>query len=360
MAKALATALAALALAIAVQSHAITLKRTGDRIELSGPIEPGDGKKFAAFVEAEKRGAPPPLWEGHGHEWKVSLDSPGGSLSEGIEIGRHLQQFHFETRIERGKACYSACAFAFLGGMRQYETGIGPWREIEFGAMLGLHGYKSEGNKVVMLNEAFDQARALNGFVLEYAAQMKTIDLGFLSELLNLSASQMRIIRSPSELRKLGIHLVDPPKHPANAGYNVCLNVVNRHRPSFDGFKDDDRLNKERHPVRTPAELLKSMLDQRFGNELPANRRMRELLAKLPVEEALELLTDNNIYLWNTTFPADLYELGRGSGFYYDACYVLYQSDGSARSILLSNTGANIYTYHDPLDLHPPDVPFWR
>lgn len=360
VARVLAAALAALALAFAVESHAITLKRTGDRIELSGPIEPGDSKKFSAFVEAEKRQVRPTLHEGDGFEWTVSLDSPGGSLLDGIEIGRHLQEFRFETRVERGKACYSACAIAFLGGMRQYATGIGPWREIEFGATLGFHGYKSEINKVVILNEAFDVARAMNGLVLEYAAQMKKIDLGFLSELLNVPASKMRLIRSPSDFQKLGIDLVDPPKRPANSGYNACLNVVNRMRPSFDGFEDDDRLHKKPHSVRDPAELLERMLDQRFDKVLPADQRKRELLARLPVEQALEFLTDDHIHLSNTTFPVDFYELGRGAGFYYDGCYVLYSSDGGATSILVSNMGSNVYTYHSPLDLHPPDVPLWR
>lgn len=59
----------------------------------------------------------------------VYMDSPGGSLLDGIEIGKILREFRADTKIGRSPKssdqqktyrCYSACALAFLGGKFRY------------------------------------------------------------------------------------------------------------------------------------------------------------------------------------------------------------------------------------------------
>jgi hypothetical protein len=66
----------------------------------------------------------------------VALDSPGGSLIEGIRLGELLRKYKCTTTISRSKSagiaespslrelvpgeCYSACAYAFLGGIRRW------------------------------------------------------------------------------------------------------------------------------------------------------------------------------------------------------------------------------------------------
>lgn len=343
-------------------AEAITLSRVDNMIHISGPIEIGDGKRLSAFIESEKARLKPTLSEGDSFEWKVSLDSTGGSLSDGIEIGRLFHTHQFETLIERGKSCYSACAIAFLGGVRQYATGIGPWREMQPGATLGFHGYRSSGKEVVLLNEAFDQARALNGLILEYAAQIKQVDLGFLSELLNVPAEEMRLIKTPSQLKKLGIWLADPPKRPADAGYNVCLAAINKIRPSLDGFLDDDRLGRNVRRLRTPAELLASLIADRYASDFATDRPKRAALTKMPVSAAIDLITGSHVDPDYVQFPVERYDLGRGSGFYYDQCYVLFGGDqpgAQTQSIVLSNSGSSVYTFHAALDSHPPDKPLW-
>ena len=69
----------------------------------------------------------------------VYFNSPGGSLIAGMEIGRLLRQRGFDTHVGKrttdvhelvGGVCYSACPFAYAGGVRRY---------LERDSVLGVH-----------------------------------------------------------------------------------------------------------------------------------------------------------------------------------------------------------------------------
>jgi hypothetical protein len=69
----------------------------------------------------------------------VYFNSPGGSLIAGMEIGRLLRQRGYDTHVGKrtadvhelvGGVCYSACPFAYAGGVRRY---------LEFESVLGVH-----------------------------------------------------------------------------------------------------------------------------------------------------------------------------------------------------------------------------
>jgi hypothetical protein len=47
------------------------------------------------------------------------FDSPGGDLLSGIEIGKEIRARGFWTFIKRDTRCASACALAWLGGVRR-------------------------------------------------------------------------------------------------------------------------------------------------------------------------------------------------------------------------------------------------
>jgi len=54
----------------------------------------------------------------------VFLDVTGGYLSEGIAIGRIIRSRNLRVIIPQGAVCYSACAEAFLGGVRNQINGV--------------------------------------------------------------------------------------------------------------------------------------------------------------------------------------------------------------------------------------------
>jgi hypothetical protein len=106
----------------------------------------------------------------------VYLNSPGGSLLEGMAIGRLLRERGYETRVgarasdtgEAGRGvCYSACPFAFAGGVR---------RRVDPGSELGVHRVE---NRVPWPDgAAFDKRVA--GEATAYLASMGVSDELFL------------------------------------------------------------------------------------------------------------------------------------------------------------------------------------
>ena len=61
---------------------------------------------------------------------EVWLHSPGGNAEEGLKLGRLLREAGMFTRIPPGASCFSACSYAFLGGVL---------RAVDSGACYGVH-----------------------------------------------------------------------------------------------------------------------------------------------------------------------------------------------------------------------------
>jgi hypothetical protein len=89
------------------------------RLLATGTIEPGTAKIFAA--EIEKRGA---------YIKTVVLRSPGGSVSDALEMGRLIREKQFSTEVEAGRYCASSCPLIFAGGVE---------RRAGAKAILGVH-----------------------------------------------------------------------------------------------------------------------------------------------------------------------------------------------------------------------------
>lgn len=72
----------------------------------------------------------------------LTLNGPGGSYFEGLALADFLREHHIATVVERGMSCYSACAFAFLGGSGYSpQQGVGTYidRMVEPGSIVGFH-----------------------------------------------------------------------------------------------------------------------------------------------------------------------------------------------------------------------------
>jgi hypothetical protein len=70
---------------------------------IEGEFQPGDEELFQEKICPWLKGV-------------VMLDSKGGSLATGIQIGRSIRLRNFATYIPNGSRCSSACALAWLGG----------------------------------------------------------------------------------------------------------------------------------------------------------------------------------------------------------------------------------------------------
>jgi hypothetical protein len=64
----------------------------------------------------------------------VRLNSIGGNLVGGLELGNALRQMGATTEVGKGARCVSACAYAFLGGTRRSVTG----------GRIGIHNFRPD------------------------------------------------------------------------------------------------------------------------------------------------------------------------------------------------------------------------
>jgi hypothetical protein len=86
---------------------------------VSGTIAPGDAARLIEHLDGLD--APPDV---------ISLHSPGGSVADALEIGRHLRGSGLSAHLGPGAACFSACPYILAGGLE---------RRISRSAMLGVH-----------------------------------------------------------------------------------------------------------------------------------------------------------------------------------------------------------------------------
>jgi hypothetical protein len=101
---------------------AMTLVREGVTLFASGPVVDEDFPRFRAA-----------LADG-GVQRVVFVNSPGGDLWTGLQVGRMIRDAGLATRV--AGYCHSACSIMFMGGRdRRFATGYPPRA-----TMIGLHG----------------------------------------------------------------------------------------------------------------------------------------------------------------------------------------------------------------------------
>jgi hypothetical protein len=81
---------------------------SGNKLIATGSITPGISQSFAAEV-------------GRHSEYikTVVLNSPGGSVTDALAMGRLIRERKFATEVEAGKYCVSSCPLMFAGGLER-------------------------------------------------------------------------------------------------------------------------------------------------------------------------------------------------------------------------------------------------
>jgi hypothetical protein len=78
----------------------------GGRLMASGTITPGVSQSFAAETERHSE-----------YIRTVVLNSPGGSVTDALTMGRLIREKRLATEVEAGKYCVSSCPLVFAGGV---------------------------------------------------------------------------------------------------------------------------------------------------------------------------------------------------------------------------------------------------
>ena len=168
-------------------------------IFLEGEIDAGAPARLAPVLKrAEETGA------------DVYLDSPGGSLLAGMEIGRMLRRAGANTHV--GSAvmkkpdprypgaqlmeslpggCYSSCALAYLGGVYRY---------INDGSRYGVHRFSSDARPgPTDLESAQVISAAVGAYIREMGAAPEVFDL-----MVQAGNDAIRVL-TPTELTRLNV-----------------------------------------------------------------------------------------------------------------------------------------------------------
>jgi hypothetical protein len=80
----------------------------GGKLMATGTLTPGISEAFAA--EIARRGD---------YIKTVVLNSPGGSVTDALAMGRLIREKKFATEVEAGKYCASSCPLVFAGGIER-------------------------------------------------------------------------------------------------------------------------------------------------------------------------------------------------------------------------------------------------
>lgn len=156
-----------------------------------GDIEEGDVERLASFLSTVTVR----------NTIAIYLASPGGSLFEGMRLGRFFKEHRIKTVVEGNRVCASACALAFLGGR---DNDGNPWRSSSSNSQLGFHAFSS-AQSVRDENET----QQVVSLVLEYGKEVEApIEL----LILNFATPSSSIYwLSEEEICSLGIKLWDTP-----------------------------------------------------------------------------------------------------------------------------------------------------
>jgi hypothetical protein len=102
---------------------------------------------------------------------KIHFNSSGGSLLEGMKLGRAIRTLQFDTTVgvynpkyiegaNRYSFCASACAYAFAGGLSRFLD--------EYTGKIGIHQFYSAGSSAL----SGETAQQVSGLIVAYLDQM--------------------------------------------------------------------------------------------------------------------------------------------------------------------------------------------
>src|SRR5262249_43294440 len=145
-----------------------------------------------------------------------------------------------------------------------YATGTGIGRRMEFGAELGFDGFRPATDSFRMESETLSGSRIVTALILQYAAHMKGVDLGWLAQTLNVPPEHLHFVRSPADIAALSIILEQIPKDVPRDWYiNLCRLAVSHEVPVLD-FADSHVLSHSA-PISTIKALRDVIVSARFG-----------------------------------------------------------------------------------------------
>lgn len=121
-------------------------------ITMTGTIAPGDAARFDEFIATVDPGPE-----------TVFLNSPGGSVSDALAIGRDLRALDVETAMTASDVCLSACPYLLAAGTT---------RKADPDAIVGVHQHFFDENMTLPAFLAVEDIQRGQGEVMRYLDDM--------------------------------------------------------------------------------------------------------------------------------------------------------------------------------------------
>jgi hypothetical protein len=153
------------------------------RLMATGTITPGISEAFAA--EVDKRGD---------YIKTVVLNSPGGSVTDALAMGRLIREKKFATEVEAGKYCASSCPLVFAGGVE---------RRAGDKAAIGVHQVAAISSASAAPRDEMDVAQRISARCQRYLGDMG-ISLQVWVHAMETPHDKLFIFK-PDELKSLNI-----------------------------------------------------------------------------------------------------------------------------------------------------------
>lgn len=200
-----------------------SLGETNCSLVLEGAISEGDAEALQSVLPYAERG-----------EFTLCLDSPGGSLNEGIRMSDIVAEHGVATLVTNGAVCASACALTFLGG-RCSVTGSADIYErhcrfIEPEAVVGFHAPFIQELEQATL-ETFSAAevrriwatsRVASGLYAE-ALSNRAVPMDMIVDFLAVEPNDLYVVDTVESARRLNIIVLDLP--PGQLSPNVIIGI---------------------------------------------------------------------------------------------------------------------------------------
>ena len=209
-------------------------------ISLQGEIEAGDSVQLSKVAESfyQELQLNDTLYERLASPVYVCLNSPGGSLLEGVELAKVISDFGLATRIPNNSVCLSACSIAFMAGSFGHPEGEVSFthRTMHPTAKLGFHapslnipqGQYNEESVEKAYNVALQAVAAVSDLranvIQEFA---ESIFIRFL----RTPSSTFTYIDTVGSATRLGVRISPVPVFSGTLGAaatNLCENAVSR------------------------------------------------------------------------------------------------------------------------------------
>ena len=171
-------------------ASAIYLSEAGGNATLYGPFDADDAQIFAAFL-AKARPRPIKV---------LYLESPGGSITAGVSIGRMVRKAGLTTAVKAdSQICDSACTLVFAAGVkRHYVHGDSVYEGLSSRSGLGYHPAYLRGDRVHFSIKSDEYVALMNTYYAEMGAP-RTAEL--------MAMAGINSIYRPSGQTSLDLHI---------------------------------------------------------------------------------------------------------------------------------------------------------